>query len=148
RRDVDSSTQPMQFSVLMPRGELGSISYISVSPDGRWLTFETSSTLWVRPVDSGEARQLKGSADGPIFWSPDSKQVAFFADQKLQATEIATGVTRTLADMHNACDGGGDWGRDGVILFGCATGIYQVASGGGTPSRLDLKDGAESRLMP
>ncbi len=56
--------------------------YLAVSPDGKRLAFtaanaERTITLWVRDLESLEARQLPGTEGaGSPFWSPDSRYLA------------------------------------------------------------------------
>ncbi len=99
----------------------GQYAATAVSPDGRYLVFaagsgdQSASLLWLRPLDSLAARPLPGTEGGNFpFWSPDSKSIAFFANGKLQRADIAGGAPLVLCD---ATGGGGDWSRDGVILF-------------------------------
>lgn len=103
-RRSESPATPMRFSVSMPEHvRLASMltapgvsaSARSISPDGRHLLFsgveETTGRrrLYVRPVDSVEARPLPGTegATHP-FWSPRSDAVAFFAESKLKRVAI------------------------------------------------------------
>jgi Tol biopolymer transport system component len=86
----------------------------------------------VRALSSITAAALAGT-DGASypFWSPDSREIAFFAQGKLKKISAAGGPTVNLADAVNAR--GGSWSRDGVILFardafGC---LYRMAAGGG-----------------
>jgi hypothetical protein len=88
-----ASEIPMQFTIDLPRGEhLAWFANIVVSPDGSRVVFasvDTSGTtaLWVRRFDSINSTRLPGTegANYP-FWSPDSRQVAFFADGMLKRT--------------------------------------------------------------
>ena len=65
------------------------VSELELSPDGERLAFTTGigaeRRLWVRPLDSLAAQSLPGTegASRP-FWSPDSRSIAFFADEKLK----------------------------------------------------------------
>ena len=67
------------------------------------------------------------------FWSPDGRNIAFFADGKLKR------VPRDGGEPLVVCDGvgsprGGAWGRDDVILFGRANWpICRVSARGGVP---------------
>ncbi|HET7452052.1 MAG TPA: protein kinase, partial [Thermoanaerobaculia bacterium] len=60
-----------------------------LSPDGRAIAFtavrDGKYQIWIRPLDSVEARPLAGTDNGSYpFWSPDSQWLAFFAAGKLQ----------------------------------------------------------------
>jgi hypothetical protein len=69
-----------RFQIPVPdKGDFG--QYLSLSPDGRKLVFNTTGIeggLWVRNLDTLDARLLPGTQDAVVpFWSPDSKYVAF-----------------------------------------------------------------------
>ena len=67
------------------------------------------------------------------FWSPDGKQIGFFADSKLKRVAIDGGAIQTICD---ASDGrGGTWNEEDVILFtpSTAAALFRVAAPGGKP---------------
>src|SRR5262249_53997426 len=90
----------------------------ALSPDGRQLVFPASGQLWLRPLDNVAARPLTGTqgASAP-FWSPDSRSVAFFADNKLKRIELGSDVLQVVAEAAGGGAGGGAWSKDGVIVF-------------------------------
>jgi len=75
-----------------------------VSPNGRQIAMVVKgengpAMIWVRPLDSPAARPLKGTENAMFpFWSPDSKQIGFFADAKLKRIDATSGPAETLAD--------------------------------------------------
>jgi hypothetical protein len=93
---------------------------LAISPDGEKLAFVASSSgrpqLWLRALTSGVARPLRGT-DGASypFWSPDSRSVGFFANEKLFVVDADGGAPKPLVTA--AVGSGGTWNRDGVILF-------------------------------
>ena len=93
---------------------------IALSPDGERLAFVASSDgrpmLWVRSLMTGEAMPLPRT-DGATFpfWSPDSRSIGFFANDRLNRIGIDGGSFRELAAAPVAA--GASWGPDGVILF-------------------------------
>jgi serine/threonine protein kinase len=107
----------------------------AVSPDGFRIAFMATSggkeQLWVREVDSLEARVLPGTEGAQYpFWSPNSQTIAFFADGKLKKIEAAGGPAVTLCDAFPAR--GGTWGTKDVIVWGgFGTGTFRVAASGG-----------------
>jgi Tol biopolymer transport system component len=113
-----------------------------ISPDGRKLAFTAADAngkiqIWVRGIDSLAAQPLAGT-DGANFpfWSPDSRFIAYFAQDKLMKVDTTGGPPQTLANAPN--QRGGTWSREGVIVFGSGgTGgnlvLYRVSSGGGQP---------------
>ena len=75
---------------------------LAISPDGQTIAFvataDGQSRLWLRSLESGSARAVKGTdgAEHP-FWSPDSASVAFFAEGKLRRLDLNGGSVTTLA---------------------------------------------------
>jgi WD40 repeat protein len=107
----------------------------ALSPDGRQLVFVASgdgaSRLWLRPLDKTTAQPLAGTEGASYpFWSPDSRSVGFFADNKLKRIDLAGGSPQTLTDAYNR---GGTWSPDGVILFTPTTRspLFRIAASGG-----------------
>ncbi len=110
-----------------------------VSPDGQALAFAAWDAdgrvrLFVRDLDEVQPRVLAGTEDSQYpFWSPDSKNLGFFADGKLKKVSATGGQPLTLCD---APDGkGGSWSPEGVILFAPAASraIQRVSQLGGEP---------------
>jgi len=108
-----------------------------LSPDGRKLAFvakdaQGKKMLWVRPLNSAAAQPLAGTDDARYpFWSFDSRSLGFFANGKLMRIDAAGGPPLALGDAPSGR--GGDWGRDGTILFtpNVWTPIHRVADSGG-----------------
>jgi serine/threonine protein kinase/Tol biopolymer transport system component len=144
-------------NTVLPRPSGG--MFFALSPDSRRLVFaaERAGTvlLWVRSLDALEAQSLPGTeAAGNPIWSPDNRTVAFFADGKLKAIDVAGGPTRTLCEIPPV--GflyGGSWSPDGgTIVFAVAPdgGLFSVPANGGSPTAL-ANPGAtpgEGRLFP
>jgi Tol biopolymer transport system component len=93
----------------------------AISPDGRNVAFVSTdssgqSLLWVRTLESLEARALAGTEHAAHpFWSPDGRSIGFVADAKVKRIPIAGGPVQVLADTPYR--GGPAWGPDGTILF-------------------------------
>ena len=118
-----------------------------ISPDGRELAFIAQAgpdkpwILWVRELDSLTARPIQGTEGAAApFWSPDSRQIGFYAGGKLEEVAVAGGPPQTLCDTNNTA--GGDWSRDGVILFTNQGAIYRVAETGGASTLVAAPDAA------
>lgn len=112
----------------------------SISPDGKQIVFgargeDGVTRLFIRQLNSLEARALPGTEEsGFVFWSPDSKSIAFgTADNKLRRMETGGGQPVTITQM-NAALRGGTWNRDGVIIFSTNGVLFRVAAGGGQAS--------------
>ena len=147
----------VRFSVPPPE-KMSFSDSLSISPDGRQIAFVAlgeggTTSLWVRPIDSTEARRLEGTdgADQP-FWSPDGRSIGYFAAGKLRKIDAAGGPAQTLADV-SSDPRGGTWAPDGTIVFSPTTtsGLFRVSSGGGTAtpiSELDTSRAQGSHRWP
>jgi eukaryotic-like serine/threonine-protein kinase len=119
--------------------------YISLSPDGRKLVYNTTgqqSGLWVRSLDTVEPRLLPGTegARSP-FWSPDSRFIGFGVGNDLKKIEASGGPPQTLCTSPNQV-GSRTWNRDGVIVFGArgAGPMRSVPEAGGMARDLTFVD--------
>jgi len=110
---------------------------VAVSPDGTMLAYSGRTSdgviqLWVRALDEADASALPGTDNAQYpFWSPDSRRVGYFANNKLRVVEAVGGPPLALCD---APDGkGGSWGSDGVIIFAPSynSPVHRVAEAGG-----------------
>jgi Tol biopolymer transport system component len=127
-------------------------SPVAVSPDGRHVAFVALSPggdrqMWIRSLDSPEARALPGTvgADGGHFWSPDSTAIAFAAEGELRKLTLSGGTTLRLCALPAAFDGG-TWNAEGTIVFaagGPSARLYTVPQTGGEARPLTTRD--ESR---
>ena len=147
-----ASHRALRFTFEPPPGvafDSGQNDFITISPDGRTLAFTGRTAdgrrqLWVRPIDSLDARPLPDSNDAlEPFWSPDSKSIAFGSRGKLKRVDLAGGRAVTLANAGRVV--GGSWSREGVILFApdYNTALQRVdARGGNEPLALELDTAA------
>src|SRR5256714_5981342 len=161
-RQPSSPSQIIRFSIPLPKGtNTGgeSAPVIALSPDGHRLVFSTEDAagkrqLWLRPLDSFAAQPLTGTEGAAYsFWSPDGRYIAFFADNKLTKLDIGSGVIETICQTGRGAGRGGDWNRQGVILFnnGNEAGLSRVNAAGGKPeavSELDAAHGERIHLFP
>ncbi len=113
-------------------------TYLSVSPDGRRLAFTASdrnqTALWVRDLQSLEARQLSGTENATSpFWSPDGRFIAFADGRVLKKIDLTGGRAQTLGEAPGNI-GLGAWNSAGVIVVGTRGlgPIYRVPDTGGT----------------
>jgi hypothetical protein len=107
-RPSKESGEVVRLSILPPEGT--SFESFAVSPDGRKLAFTAAVgdklMLWVRELDSGEAKPLRGTENAANpFWSPDSRSIGFVATPaaKLKTIEISGGPARDIADVIVGC---------------------------------------------
>ena len=124
---------------ITPDAKLAQVGSPRISPDGQIIAFQAidsdgNGQIWLRPLDSLEARSLAGTegtvTDGRPMWSPDSRHIAFFAGGKLKKVPVAGGPAQTICDANGA---DGSWSSRGEIVFdGQATApLMRVAAAGG-----------------
>ena len=100
--------------------------------------------LWIRALDAETPTLVEGSDDvSDPFWSPDSSQIAFFAESKLKR------VSREGTNVTTICDagfgGGGSWGANNMIVFAPHQQgpLMKVSAGGGRPEPATTLDTAK-----
>jgi Tol biopolymer transport system component len=128
-----------------------------ISPDGRTIAFTLRdsagpSQIWLRRLDASAPQPLPETRGvRTFFWSPDSRFLAFFADDKLKKIAIDGGPAQTLCDADgNQGSQGGAWSRTGVILLaGPDSQLMRVSASGGplTPVTV-LASGQQSHRFP
>ncbi len=135
----------------------GNGGHLALSPSSQMLAFVGRDStgrngLWVRALRSLTAQQLAGT-DGASypFWSPDNKQIAFFADGKLKKIDAAGGPVLTICDAPQGR--GGAWNSAGTILFSPtgSSGLSKVFAAGGASmvvTRSDISQQGQSHRFP
>jgi Tol biopolymer transport system component len=130
---------------------------LTISPDGQWITFalsgskEAEASLWVRSTATGQVRPLITEGFSFPFWSPDSKQVAYFSGTRLRRVPIGGGPAVTICSVREPR--GGTWGKDGTIVFAphWRGELHRVPASGGTSqpiTNLDEKGGETTHRFP
>jgi serine/threonine protein kinase/Tol biopolymer transport system component len=158
-RQPSPESQVTRLSINLPKGasaSLFNIPLLALSPDGRRLVFTAADTagkrqLWLRPLDSFSSQPL-GGTDGAYwpFWSPDGRYIAFFANDKLKKLDTGTGVVEPICQAPGGL--GGDWNRNGIILFSNethylnATVLSRVNAAGGNPEAVTELDSARGEM--
>ncbi|MFN7936899.1 MAG: protein kinase [Bryobacteraceae bacterium] len=141
---------PVLTASLVPPGK-SPFREIAVSPDGKMVAFTAAldgrRQLYVQSTQTPGARLL-APAEGVefLFWSPDSRSIGFFAQNKLKRMEAAGGPVQTLCDVISPR--GGSWSEQGVILAAAAgVGMLRVSDQGGTPSPVVSNRGAARSML-
>ncbi len=122
----------------------------AVSPDGRRVAFravaEGKAMLWVRDLDSLVTRVLPGTENGiSPFWAPDSRNLGFFATNKLMKIDVTGGPAITITNVPGIR--GGTWNRDDVILFAPNAGaVMRVPAAGGTATPATELDASRKEI--
>ena len=127
----DAPLQPMEAD--------GSGTGMALSPDGLYLVYvaDTGSNqqqLFLRRLDQlDDARPLAGTEHAvSAFFSPDSRWIGFFTQDKLKKVSVQGGSPITLCGDISA-ELGASWGDDGHIVFssGMGQGVKRISAAGG-----------------
>jgi len=128
-----------------------------ISPDGSRLAFIARDEkgrilLYLRSLTGLSAQPLLGTDDAMYpFWSPDGREIGFFAQGKVKKVSAAAGPVQIVCDAINGR--GGAWNKDGVIVFApsATSSLLRVPAAGGTPepaSRVESARGDNSHRWP
>ena len=134
-------SRPLSVSIVHTEGS--EVAAPAISPDGRRVAYRARRgdgmpLLWVRDLASGESQSLPGTEDATMpFWSPDSRDLGFFAGAALKRVSAAGGPVRLVTDNVGPWTGyGGSWAADGTIAFSRQAGLFRVPADGGAMTAL------------
>ncbi len=155
-REKPPEQRPVRLQIAPPGNDrfLGNDMPV-LSPDGSMVVFSSTGPpkhLFVRSLDSFSSKELPGTVGaGYPFWSPDGHSIGFFAQQKLKKMNLADSGPVELSGVTGAP--GGDWNRDGEILFAPSqsSALVRISAGGGAPvpvTQLDQAKGETSHRWP
>jgi len=138
-REAPPAAELVTFQIALPENvNFTQYGTSAISPDGRKIVFaaygyDSTPRLWVRSLDSPVAKPLEearlNQQTVALFWSPDSRFVAYSNSKQLMKIDVAGGPPQALAELAPAI--GGSWSPDGTILVGSTTGIMKVPASGG-----------------
>ena len=128
-----------------------------ISPDGTRLAFVARDDkgkvmVYIRPLSALTAGPLSGTEDASYpFWSPDGKEIGFFAGGKLKKIDASGGPPQGLCDV--TIGRGGAWSKEGVIVFtpGPAQSLLRISAAGGATepaTKLDVSRAENSHRWP
>jgi Tol biopolymer transport system component/serine/threonine protein kinase len=140
------AAEPLQFRV--PVYGLSQAN-ISLSPDGATIALVAgpdppeAPAVYIRPVGATTFRRVAGTENAAqLFWSDDSRSIAFVADGRLKKVDAAGGPPQNISEAQGFT--GGTWSRDGTILFGSPKGVFRVSAEGGKPEAMTAIEKGET----
>ena len=157
QRQPPAAPQPTTRLRMLP-AEAGTIEgYPALSPDGRTLVYVVlrdsgSAVLCTHSFDTGTSRELPGTEEAQEpFFSPDGRQIAFFAKGRLKRLDLVTGVVQEMCAV--ADSRGGAWEESGDIIatVNSASPLVRIspATGAAAPlTTLAVEQGAQSHRFP
>ena len=118
--------QQLNVTINPSPGKPTDLTYLS--PDGTRLLIRNGSTSAheVLTLATDELRTLPGTelARTP-FWSPDSRFIALFKDDKLKVIPAGGGPAQDIC-AGTGSGGGGSWSANGIVLLGSAPGPIRM----------------------
>ena len=122
---------------------------VAVSPEADRVVFVASDDgiprLWMRALNATEARPLEDTEHASLpFWSPNGREVGFFADGRVRRLVLDTGLVHDIAAA--PVPAGGTWNADGVILYPLVpdSPIFRVTINGDAPRRVTALTAGQS----
>jgi serine/threonine protein kinase len=142
---------PLVRFTIEPSPEVGGISNVTLSADGRFIVFEGQvegeSRLFLRRLDTLESQALPGTEGGRWpFTSPDGAWIGFFRDGKIYKVSTHGGDPLAMCDVRGGP--GAVWTESGRIVFSRTwlSGLSQVSADGGVASILTTPDRARQEI--
>jgi serine/threonine-protein kinase len=151
----ESDDHPLlRATILPPPGEdFAGGEGMALSNDGTMLAFSVlrappRARLFVRPLNADVSREIPGTAGATFpFWSPDNKQIGFFAGGELRIVDIDGRATPSpIARVASPL--GGTWGPDGLILFAGDPGVIYRVRRGEAPVAVTKREADVQQFQP
>jgi predicted Ser/Thr protein kinase len=145
-REAPPVEHVLRYTIAAP--ENSTVHSFAVSPDGHYVAIAAAVNgkrqIWLRALDALQPQPMPGT-DGATypFWSPDSRYIGFFAQEKLKKIAAGGGPAQSLCD---APDGrGGSWSRENIIVFSSEAGnaLERISAAGGVLA--EVNDGVQGR---
>jgi Tol biopolymer transport system component len=145
-RPAGPAPREVRFEIPVQGG--GNVGFIGLSPDGRLVAYNAAARsggppiLWVRPLDSLEARALPGTEGASVpDWSPDGRYIVFDgSDQRLKKIDVTGGPPQTLTALPSGVYQGAAWSPAGVIVYSSGGRLYRVPDAGGDSTLVSEPD--------
>jgi eukaryotic-like serine/threonine-protein kinase len=150
-----------RLHMALPAGATPDLN-MQISPDGRRLAYlgrgaDGVVRVYLRAFDELDATPIagtEGTGSGSLFWSPDSRWLAFMNQQRLKKYDVVGGGSpQVIADVSGSPAIGGAWNRDGVIVIGSnpsgrtgSGGLFKVSASGGVLTPITSPDAGRKEM--
>jgi len=159
RKESTAPALPARFKITFPPTQPMALSGlgrdIALSPDGRYLAYQSGGRLMLRALDQLDAVPLSNVRGRTPFFSPDSRWLAFFDGGDLKKVAVTGEPVITLSSELGSSQGGsGTWGDDGTIVVSSVStadpniGLRRVSADGGEATVLTRIDPARFHASP
>ena len=143
RTEPQPPLPPTRFNITFPPSEPLEFTFrgreIALSPDGRYLAYQSRGRLMLRAFDQLEGVPLSSVTGGRTpFFSPDSRWIGFFEEGDLKKVAVTGDPVITLSRNLGSPEGG-TWGDDGTIIVSSQdrnVGLMRVSADGGEATPL------------
>ena len=141
---------PARFTITFPPTEpieltTGGVRDLALSPDGRYLAYQSRGRLMLRALDQLDGVLLSSVSGGHTpFFSPDSRWIGFFEGGDLRKVAVTGEPVITLSRELGEPQGG-TWGDDGTIVVSSDdgnVGLRRVSADGGEATVLTKTEAA------
>jgi Tol biopolymer transport system component len=155
RKEPPAPAFPARFAITFPPTDPMELSFrgrdIALSPDGKYLVYQSRGRLMLRALDQLDAVRLSNVAGGRTpFFSPDSRWIGFFEGGDLKKVAVTGEPVITLSRELGSPEGG-TWGDDGTIVVSSEDGnigLMRVSADGGGATVLTKTDAAQGHGTP
>jgi serine/threonine protein kinase/Tol biopolymer transport system component len=134
-----------------------------LSPDGRQLVYVgkgdgNKTHLYIRSINGFEVKPISGTEGAYLpFFSPDSRWVGFFADDKpgeCKLKKLSVSGNKAVTTLVNKKKRyfGGSWGDDNTIVFSSddptegTINLFKVSADGGNPEPITTIDSTKGEI--
>jgi DNA-binding winged helix-turn-helix (wHTH) protein len=126
---------------------------LAVSPDGQHVAFvahvepAVGRRVWIQSIDAPAPRAVPGTEEAfDVFWSPDSRALAFVAVGMLRTLHLDGGATQVLGKADGSS--GGTWSTEsGLLVTEESGGLVLFSPAGGAPQPVTSLDPARAEKM-
>ena len=150
RNEPSAPALPARFTITFPPTQPMELSFlgrdIALSPDGRYLAYQSRGRLMLRAFDQLDAVLLSSVTRGRSpFFSPDSRWIGFFDGGDLKKVAV-TGEPVITLSRELGSPQGGTWGDDGTIVVSSEDfniGLRRVSADGSEATSLTKTEGPD-----